>query len=213
MPTPVQKHTGRWTAEEHRLFLQGLEQHGKGWKKIASLIKSRTVVQIRTHAQKYFQKLAKARQNGEQVGGVMDGSGAEGGNGNHGQVTMATRDDVDASTSSYPQVTMQTISHHAGNGGNMSIGSDPTRGRVATVELLRRNSYATPGPFMSAGGPPKKYPGTKHEMPPADLDFALVPGCQKLRSKKEELVWFYVGEPILRISNIPPWYQNRPPKA
>ncbi len=60
------ENTGRWTAEEHRLFLQGLEQHGKGWKKIASLIKSRTVVQIRTHAQKYFQKLAKARQNGDE---------------------------------------------------------------------------------------------------------------------------------------------------
>ncbi|OEU20545.1 hypothetical protein FRACYDRAFT_165241, partial [Fragilariopsis cylindrus CCMP1102] len=54
----------RWTSEEHNLFLQGLELHGKGWKKIAGLIKSRTVVQIRTHAQKYFQKLAKAKQNG-----------------------------------------------------------------------------------------------------------------------------------------------------
>lgn len=64
--TSLGENTGRWTAEEHRLFLQGLEQHGKGWKKIASLIKSRTVVQIRTHAQKYFQKIAKARQNGEE---------------------------------------------------------------------------------------------------------------------------------------------------
>jgi SHAQKYF class myb-like DNA-binding protein len=63
--TSASENTGRWTTEEHRLFLQGLEQHGKGWKKIASLIKSRTVVQIRTHAQKYFQKMAKARQNGE----------------------------------------------------------------------------------------------------------------------------------------------------
>lgn len=63
------ENTGRWTAEEHRLFLQGLEQHGKGWKKIASLIKSRTVVQIRTHAQKYFQKLAKCRQEGQDGGG------------------------------------------------------------------------------------------------------------------------------------------------
>lgn len=72
------ENTGRWTAEEHRLFLQGLEQHGKGWKKIASLIKSRTVVQIRTHAQKYFQKLAKARQNGEDEGAVtfMEGRGS-----------------------------------------------------------------------------------------------------------------------------------------
>ena len=69
------ENTGRWTNEEHRLFLQGLEQHGKGWKKIAGLIKSRTVVQIRTHAQKYFQKLAKARQNGEEGDVQMEGRG------------------------------------------------------------------------------------------------------------------------------------------
>ncbi|KAJ1422526.1 Homeodomain-like protein, partial [Ochromonadaceae sp. CCMP2298] len=50
---------GRWTREEHLTFIKGLEMHGKGWKKIASLIKTRTVVQIRTHAQKYFLKLSK----------------------------------------------------------------------------------------------------------------------------------------------------------
>ena len=50
--------------EEHRIFLEGLKLHGKGWKQIAMMIQSRTVVQIRTHAQKYFQKLAKAQQNG-----------------------------------------------------------------------------------------------------------------------------------------------------
>ena len=33
----------------------------KNGKKIASMIDTRTVVQIRTHAQKYFQKLAKKR--------------------------------------------------------------------------------------------------------------------------------------------------------
>lgn len=57
------ENTGRWGEEEHQLFLQGLELFGKGWKKIAGLIKTRTVVQIRTHAQKYFQKLAKARRD------------------------------------------------------------------------------------------------------------------------------------------------------
>jgi len=57
--------TGRWTREEHLAFIKGLELHGKGWKKIATLIKTRTVVQIRTHAQKYFLKLSKARQNGD----------------------------------------------------------------------------------------------------------------------------------------------------
>ena len=80
---------GRWTKEEHLTFIKGLELYGKGWKKIANLVKTRTgiapmyvffcdtfillnyfpVVQIRTHAQKYFLKLAKSRQSGETSGG------------------------------------------------------------------------------------------------------------------------------------------------
>eukprot|EP00953_Heterococcus_sp_UTEX-ZZ885_P038615 19823-Heterococcus_DN1.PRE.1 len=72
---PVKENTGRWTYGEHCLFLKGLEQHGKGWKKIASLIRTRTVVQIRTHAQKYFQKLAKAKQNGDHGDVGMDSKG------------------------------------------------------------------------------------------------------------------------------------------
>lgn len=51
--------TGRWTTEEHALFEDGLRKYGKQWKRIAEEIPSRTVVQIRTHAQKYFLKLAK----------------------------------------------------------------------------------------------------------------------------------------------------------
>ena len=54
---------GRWTKEEHNLFLEGLRLHGKEWKSIADMIPTRTVVQIRTHAQKYFQKVAKNRQS------------------------------------------------------------------------------------------------------------------------------------------------------
>jgi len=42
---------GRWTKEEHDLFLKGLELYGREWKKIAAIIPTRTVVQIRTHAQ------------------------------------------------------------------------------------------------------------------------------------------------------------------
>jgi len=62
-----QKSSNRWTAEEHRSFLQCLEKHGRNWKIIATIITSRTAKQIKSHAQKYFQKLAKARQNGEAV--------------------------------------------------------------------------------------------------------------------------------------------------
>lgn len=57
--TPGARAAGRWTPSEHERFVKGLELYGREWKKVASLIPSRTVVQIRTHAQKYFQKLAK----------------------------------------------------------------------------------------------------------------------------------------------------------
>ena len=53
----AQERTGRWSKEEHDVFLSALQLYGKDWKKIAADIKTRTVVQTRTHAQKYFMKL------------------------------------------------------------------------------------------------------------------------------------------------------------
>ena len=50
------------------MFVRGLELHSKQWKLIAELIKTRTVVQVRTHAQKYFQKLLKqAKSDGSLI--------------------------------------------------------------------------------------------------------------------------------------------------
>jgi SHAQKYF class myb-like DNA-binding protein len=57
--------TGRWTKQEHEMFLKALRKFGKEWKKVAAMVKTRTVVQTRTHAQKYFQKLQKLQQTGE----------------------------------------------------------------------------------------------------------------------------------------------------
>jgi SHAQKYF class myb-like DNA-binding protein len=69
--------TGRWTKEEHEAFLSGLAMYGKEWKKVAARVKTRTVVQTRTHAQKYFQKVQK----------VMEGKG---GDYSDGPVDMST---------------------------------------------------------------------------------------------------------------------------
>merc|ERR1712224_180673 len=61
MGQPPHIATGRWSKEEHALFVKGLAQFGKEWKKVAKMITTRTIVQIRTHAQKYFQKLQKQK--------------------------------------------------------------------------------------------------------------------------------------------------------
>ncbi|KAG6962023.1 hypothetical protein JG688_00008815 [Phytophthora aleatoria] len=50
---------GRWTEQEHQSFLAGLRLYGREWKKVAAKIKTRTSAQIRSHAQKYFAKLAR----------------------------------------------------------------------------------------------------------------------------------------------------------
>lgn len=58
---------GRWTEQEHQSFLAGLRLYGREWKKVASKIKTRSSAQIRSHAQKYFAKLARdeeMRKNG-----------------------------------------------------------------------------------------------------------------------------------------------------
>jgi SHAQKYF class myb-like DNA-binding protein len=54
---------GRWSDGEHGVFLEGLTKYGKQWKTIATLIGTRTVVQVRTHAQKYFQKMDKTKHS------------------------------------------------------------------------------------------------------------------------------------------------------
>ena len=50
---------GRWTKSEHDQFLEAMRIFKKDWKQVAKAIRTRTVVQVRTHAQKYFRKLAK----------------------------------------------------------------------------------------------------------------------------------------------------------
>eukprot|EP01029_Cantina_marsupialis_P019347 TRINITY_DN4497_c0_g1_i1.p1 TRINITY_DN4497_c0_g1~~TRINITY_DN4497_c0_g1_i1.p1 ORF type:complete len:369 (+),score=98.86 TRINITY_DN4497_c0_g1_i1:49-1155(+) len=55
----IRENTGRWTKDEHAAFLEALKKFGKDWKNIATQIDTRTVVQVRTHAQKYFQRMNK----------------------------------------------------------------------------------------------------------------------------------------------------------
>jgi len=68
----VAANVGRWTKQEHATFVAALQEYGKSWKKIAEQVKTRTVIQTRTHAQKYYQKLEKTA---EKVLAKQQGSG------------------------------------------------------------------------------------------------------------------------------------------
>ena len=48
---------GRWSEEEHDKFLEGLVLYGIKWKNFKQLIKSRSLNQIRSHAQKFYLKM------------------------------------------------------------------------------------------------------------------------------------------------------------
>jgi len=57
LPDNIDVNEGRWTKEEHDKFLDGIVQYGINWKKVKTLISSRTSIQVRSHAQKFFRKL------------------------------------------------------------------------------------------------------------------------------------------------------------
>ena len=39
--------SGRWTEEEHDLFLKGLHEFGKNWVAVAEIVKTRNTIQVR----------------------------------------------------------------------------------------------------------------------------------------------------------------------
>ena len=48
---------GRWEKEENNQFIQGIVLYGSNWKKVNTLIRTRSTVQVRSHAQKFFKKM------------------------------------------------------------------------------------------------------------------------------------------------------------
>ncbi|XP_073142971.1 protein LATE ELONGATED HYPOCOTYL [Henckelia pumila] len=58
-PYTITKQRERWTEEEHNKFLEALKLYGRAWQRIEEHIGTKTAVQIRSHAQKFFTKLEK----------------------------------------------------------------------------------------------------------------------------------------------------------
>ncbi|KAK4418563.1 protein REVEILLE 6 [Sesamum alatum] len=58
-PYTITKSRESWTEQEHDKFLEALHLFDRDWKKIEAFVGSKTVIQIRSHAQKYFLKVQK----------------------------------------------------------------------------------------------------------------------------------------------------------
>lgn len=62
-PYTITKSRESWTEQEHDKFLEALQLFDRDWKKIEAFVGSKTVIQIRSHAQKYFLKVQKTGSN------------------------------------------------------------------------------------------------------------------------------------------------------
>ena len=77
-PYTITKQRERWTEQEHDRFVEALKLHGRAWRKIEEHIGTKTAVQIRSHAQKFFAKLQKEHQKSleaDQMSDVTKGGG------------------------------------------------------------------------------------------------------------------------------------------
>ncbi|KAL8231379.1 hypothetical protein R6Q57_001157 [Mikania cordata] len=72
-PYTITKQRERWTEDEHNSFLEALKLYGRAWQRIEEHIGTKTAVQIRSHAQKFFTKLEKeAVAKGIPIGQAID---------------------------------------------------------------------------------------------------------------------------------------------
>ncbi|KAL8200277.1 hypothetical protein R6Q57_011616 [Mikania cordata] len=64
-PYTITKQRERWSEEEHKKFLEALKLHGRAWRRIEEHVGTKTAVQIRSHAQKFFSKVVRESNSGD----------------------------------------------------------------------------------------------------------------------------------------------------
>ncbi|KAH9116227.1 hypothetical protein AeMF1_009804 [Aphanomyces euteiches] len=127
---------GRWTSEEHERFLSGFRLHGHKWKRVQMVVRSRTVTQVRTHAQKYLLKLQKisgeprTSSSGEANYMTSFGSGAT----SPTQSMQSANDDLDSATMDDTQPVSPDV---AGPGQDMHV--SPSKLKRSSTPPSKKN--------------------------------------------------------------------------
>ncbi|GAB0493323.1 hypothetical protein MMPV_004603 [Pyropia vietnamensis] len=165
-PYTITKARECWSAEEHHRFLRALELYSRDWKRIEAHVRTKTVLQIRSHAQKHFYKVQKnktgeyvpparikRRPNSVSAGASTPASGAASGAGNDSMPT------VGCSTSSYDATALTGDGPLAGPGGSSPnertggrslMGSGVSGGVAAGATAAASAAAAASGPTRGA---------------------------------------------------------------
>ncbi|KAJ0963862.1 hypothetical protein J5N97_028984 [Dioscorea zingiberensis] len=69
-PYTMTKQREKWTEEEHDKFLEALKLYGRAWRRIEEHIGTKTAVQIRSHAQKFFTKMGRESAGNKGATGI-----------------------------------------------------------------------------------------------------------------------------------------------
>ncbi|EPS59701.1 hypothetical protein M569_15103 [Genlisea aurea] len=58
-PYTITKQRERWSEAEHLRFVEALKLYGRSWRQIEEHVATKTAIQIRSHAQKFFAKVTR----------------------------------------------------------------------------------------------------------------------------------------------------------
>ena len=178
---------GRWTEQEHQSFLAGLRLYGREWKKVAGKIKTRTSAQIRSHAQKYFAKLARDDEMRKHCGlsMVTSRSGGYFSDGGSSIAQNSGDDDVDPPVLSRQMIRARSTDQAKGTP-DIVVASMSSTVDEATAETTKKRSRATQARFGSQLGvssPISTYPYKLYKRAIDATRVARLPSQEELLAK------------------------------